>query len=180
MTQKSIRDRDLLRQQILESKGWSILRIWSTDWFKNRDSEITALLGKLDELLAEQRQIVGDIIEESKTTQPPCEPTLREGEPVARPAETDETVEEALSSATDEEEALRQALLEYRRIKIEPSSQRLERSILSDPLLEEFLKRRPIDREEFLQFPFDLRNAIDPSEGALLDEILGIIEAYAE
>lgn len=29
------RDRDRLRQQILEGLGWSIYRIWSTDWFQN-------------------------------------------------------------------------------------------------------------------------------------------------
>jgi len=32
---KSARDRDRLRQEILESLGWNIRRIWSTDWFEN-------------------------------------------------------------------------------------------------------------------------------------------------
>ncbi|NOT53749.1 MAG: hypothetical protein HOP18_04010 [Deltaproteobacteria bacterium] len=41
---KSLRDRDRLRQEILEAKGWKIHRIWSTDWFKNRESEIQRLL----------------------------------------------------------------------------------------------------------------------------------------
>jgi len=31
---KSARDRDRLRQAILERLGWNIHRIWSTDWFK--------------------------------------------------------------------------------------------------------------------------------------------------
>jgi len=34
------RDRDRLRQQHLEALGWRFHRIWSTDWFLNRDSEI--------------------------------------------------------------------------------------------------------------------------------------------
>ena len=34
------RDRDRLRQQILEGKGWRFHRIWSTAWFRNRNSEI--------------------------------------------------------------------------------------------------------------------------------------------
>ncbi|SDF35566.1 DUF4011 domain-containing protein [Limimaricola pyoseonensis] len=29
------RDRDRLRQQVLEGLGWTILRIWSTDWFRS-------------------------------------------------------------------------------------------------------------------------------------------------
>ena len=30
---RSARDRDRLRQQVLEDRGWTIHRIWSTDWF---------------------------------------------------------------------------------------------------------------------------------------------------
>jgi very-short-patch-repair endonuclease len=32
---KSARDRDRLRQDVLEGLGWKILRVWSTDWFRN-------------------------------------------------------------------------------------------------------------------------------------------------
>jgi very-short-patch-repair endonuclease/DNA polymerase III delta prime subunit len=32
---QSARDRDRLRQEVLESMGWQIHRIWSTDWFRN-------------------------------------------------------------------------------------------------------------------------------------------------
>ena len=34
------RDRDRLRQQMLENLGWSFHRIWSTDWFQRRHEEI--------------------------------------------------------------------------------------------------------------------------------------------
>lgn len=44
---KSSRDRDRLRQQILESLGWNIHRIWSTDWFKNSQEQMQILLEKL-------------------------------------------------------------------------------------------------------------------------------------
>jgi very-short-patch-repair endonuclease len=40
---KSARDRDRLRQEILEDLGWQIHRIWSTDWFKHKDREIMKL-----------------------------------------------------------------------------------------------------------------------------------------
>ena len=33
---RSARDRDRLRQQVLEQLHWNIYRIWSTDWFQNR------------------------------------------------------------------------------------------------------------------------------------------------
>ena len=34
------RDRDRLRQQVLETRGWTILRLWSTDWFKDRQGQM--------------------------------------------------------------------------------------------------------------------------------------------
>jgi very-short-patch-repair endonuclease len=40
---KSARDRDRLRQSVLESFGWSIYRIWSTDWFYNKSVVLTKL-----------------------------------------------------------------------------------------------------------------------------------------
>jgi len=30
------RERDRLRQQILEGLGWRIYHVWSTDWYRNR------------------------------------------------------------------------------------------------------------------------------------------------
>ena len=48
---RSARDRDRLRQEILENLGWKIHRVWSTDWFKSRDGEIKRLLRHIDELL---------------------------------------------------------------------------------------------------------------------------------
>lgn len=38
------RDRDRLRQQILENLGWRIYRIWSTDWYRNRADAQRALV----------------------------------------------------------------------------------------------------------------------------------------
>ena len=38
------RDRDRLRQEILEQHGWKFHRIWSTDWFENRQKEEVRLL----------------------------------------------------------------------------------------------------------------------------------------
>lgn len=37
------RERDRLRQDVLEHLGWRVFRIWSTDWFYNRKTEIERL-----------------------------------------------------------------------------------------------------------------------------------------
>ena len=41
---KNARDRDRLRQEILERMGWKFYRIWSTDWFRNKPIEQLRLL----------------------------------------------------------------------------------------------------------------------------------------
>ncbi len=45
------RDRDRLRQHVLESLGWHILRIWSTDWWRNPEGELDKIHGALQALL---------------------------------------------------------------------------------------------------------------------------------
>ncbi|MEZ4460845.1 MAG: AAA domain-containing protein [bacterium] len=45
---KSARDRDRIRQSILENLGWRIHRIWSTDWWTHRNNELTRLQHALE------------------------------------------------------------------------------------------------------------------------------------
>jgi len=47
---KTARDRDRLRQMILEQLGWNIYRIWSVDWFKNKQRQIDKLITHINEL----------------------------------------------------------------------------------------------------------------------------------
>jgi superfamily I DNA and/or RNA helicase/very-short-patch-repair endonuclease len=44
------RDRDRLRQQVLERLGWKIHRIWSTDWFGNKPTQVGLLVNKIKQL----------------------------------------------------------------------------------------------------------------------------------
>ena len=43
------RERDRLRQDVLEGLGWRFHRIWSTDWFRRRQAEIERLKAALQE-----------------------------------------------------------------------------------------------------------------------------------
>ncbi|MCA9069302.1 MAG: DUF559 domain-containing protein, partial [Planctomycetaceae bacterium] len=43
-----VRDRDRIRQQVLESRGWIIHRIWSTDWFQRPDEQLAKVLDSLE------------------------------------------------------------------------------------------------------------------------------------
>jgi very-short-patch-repair endonuclease len=47
---RSVRDRDRLRQEVLERLNWNIYRIWSTDWFRNPRAEFQKLTNALEAL----------------------------------------------------------------------------------------------------------------------------------
>ena len=50
---KSARDRDRLRQEVLERLGWTIYRIWSTDWFNDPTGETHRLVQRIENLASE-------------------------------------------------------------------------------------------------------------------------------
>jgi very-short-patch-repair endonuclease len=45
---RSARDRDRLRQEVLEGLGWKIHRIWSTDWFRDPDRELKRVVEAIE------------------------------------------------------------------------------------------------------------------------------------
>jgi very-short-patch-repair endonuclease len=45
---RSARDRDRLRQSVLEGLGWRIHRIWSTDWFHNPEEELRKVVQAIE------------------------------------------------------------------------------------------------------------------------------------
>ena len=59
------RDRDFLRQQVLERLGWKILRIWSTDWWVTPTDCIDRIDQQLRELLESSAEDTVTPIEES-------------------------------------------------------------------------------------------------------------------
>jgi very-short-patch-repair endonuclease len=44
---RTARDRDYIRQKHLERLGWRIYRIWSSDWWTNRNSIIKQLVNEI-------------------------------------------------------------------------------------------------------------------------------------
>ena len=42
------RERDYMRQRILEDRGWRFVRIWSTDWWRDPESQVNRVLAALD------------------------------------------------------------------------------------------------------------------------------------
>jgi len=72
------RDRDKTRQAVLEGLGWNILRIWSTDWFRNARSVLDRICDQLTALLEQDRKdrrriqdLAKEQSEESLADEPP-------------------------------------------------------------------------------------------------------------
>ena len=92
----AVRDRDRIRQEILESLGWNgkIWRIWSTDWFRSPQREIQKLLVFLDDRIKECELAPAEFIDE-----------LAQEEPILEGIELDDVISKnVMSLASDDEE----------------------------------------------------------------------------
>ncbi|MCU1493075.1 MAG: helicase [Acidimicrobiaceae bacterium] len=49
------RERDRLRQRLLEARGWIFYRIWSTDWFNDATTEIQKVMASFESALAKSK-----------------------------------------------------------------------------------------------------------------------------
>lgn len=77
---RTARERDRLRQDMLENMGWRIYRIWSTDWIKDPKSEEEKLIDVVEESLKrlqsktdtqiKHSQYINDIVIEEDIEQP--------------------------------------------------------------------------------------------------------------
>lgn len=47
---KSTRERDVMRQEFLEDRGWKIERIWSHDWWRDSQKEIKRIVARIEEV----------------------------------------------------------------------------------------------------------------------------------
>lgn len=162
---KSARDRDRLRQEVLERLGWRIRRIWSTDWFSNPDGELEPIIRELNQLKTEPVQ------------QPVMEYETADEVDVHPGTVVNDEVMEAFSS---EDEPLKSRLARFAELVVEdifpdtPADRRLLRSAMIEALAE----HQPCSRSEFVELiPKYLRDATEPKEAhRFLDSILSIIE----
>ncbi len=74
MAAETARDRDRLRHQVLELRGWTILRVWSADWFKDRQGQVERILRGVDE--ARTRVLAENEARETRLRTAPPSPPL--------------------------------------------------------------------------------------------------------
>ena len=72
---RTAKDRNVLQQSILETLGWNIVRLWSFEWFLNRehrDSIVQGIKQKIDQIIEKEKQPV--LIDDVETS--PVEETV--------------------------------------------------------------------------------------------------------
>ncbi|PZE12196.1 hypothetical protein DMX10_17240 [Pseudomonas sp. 57B-090624] len=163
---KSARDRDRLRQSVLEQLGWRIRRIWSVDWFRNARLQLEPLLQELATLRTEPVAEIEPGQAEEQIIQQVAEEQSQHAERITQ--EGGASLREKLAYL--DQEIIRPALpgtLENRRL-------------LRPAMLEALLEFKPVDRSEFQQMlPGYLREGTDPAEGRFIEDVLTLISEYA-
>ena len=73
---RSARDRDRLRQLVLERHGWVLHRVWSTDWWQRPDEQLRRLVARLEALKAASAAAVAGQRAPRPATDSPSEPIV--------------------------------------------------------------------------------------------------------
>ena len=162
---KSARDRDRLRQGVLEGLGWNIRRIWSTDWFKNPQAQLNPIIEELNKLKTPinvniQKQVESEV------------------EQIEDVVEEETNIIDEVHDAVDENSPLEQKLQQFAQYIAKnedepvPQSKRLLRPAMVAALCE-FL---PVTTSEFFELiPTYLRIGTSKVHGKYLDNVLNII-----
>ena len=199
---KSTRDRDRLRQEILENLGWKIYRIWSTDWFKNPGPIVESIVKRLKELetesLNEQLAEKEKTIEKEKLIGLPIE--SRQPDIIPIPDKKSISKEKPVVVEKDEVKIVakdQQIIDSELRVELEklnyiiknqfPNTES-EVRLLRPTMLDQFVNKKPTSRNEFgemiplfLRQPVEGKGATGTSQEesrSYLDSVLEIISEF--
>jgi len=176
---KSTRDRDRVRQGVLEGLKWNIKRVWSTDWFKNPDAELKPIIEELNRLatpISESVDEVSNVID----IEDEIDAIDNAIENVAvETIQTELVLEEAKTS-----QSLVSRLNDFGKHVIErecPETEPSKRLLRAD-MVAMLNSERPTNLAEFSEFiPGYLRTYTSAGEAAkFLGDVLEIIAVYEE
>jgi len=173
---RSVRDRDRLRQEILESKGWRIHRIWSTSWFYDRGTEIARLRKAVaDELASQPARYEPIATAETSTAAPPSR-----AEPPHSRQQPSDTPGSVAAEEADREDALQMALDRYWRKEISPDFADRSNSVLSPEMIALLVTHRPRSLADFVALiPNKARLGCDKKQARFLNDICELIREFA-
>lgn len=162
---KSARDRDRLRQEVLERLGWRIARIWSTDWFSNPEEILGPVIRELHQLKTPYS--VASIVEECLADMLVDDKCTDAGD-ITDYSDASESLHSRLERFSQEIIAAKfpDVAAQYR--------------LLRQSMIEALVEHLPLSKSEFVErIPKYLRDATEPREAKLfLDTILEIIDGH--
>jgi len=70
---RSARERDVVRQRFLEDRGWTIERVWSRNWWRNRTGELDRLAARINAVSEQNRKRAAKSPMETRSAPAPVE-----------------------------------------------------------------------------------------------------------
>ncbi len=198
---KSARDRDRLRQEVLEGLGWEIHRIWSTDWFKNPEAQLDPIIKRLENLIIKYSEEDLSEIEVKEEAYLSSDSNVKEQitffekeaiqseiqfensgsieEPTLL-AENKPDLLENESSSNDWDLIQKLERFNAEEINIKFPNTDPEQRLLRPKMIDELVKNRPTNRDEFLQMiPQYLRNSTFGQEFKIyIDSVFEIVSEF--
>lgn len=187
---KSARDRDRLKQQVLEGLGWKIRRIWSTDWFRNPQRALNPILNELSILKEKNKErhkeykdkvIENPISKEDEVFDYQEYKNNQQVETTVR--EDTESEEVHMHDFSDLKKCIEKQLNAFAIIigKEFPDTEPVRR-LLSKNMIKHLAEEAPADRDEFeSEIPEYIREVIDSKEkNKYLVTVLNIINDCIE
>ncbi len=185
------RDRDRLRQQVLEGLGWNIHRVWSTDWFKDRQREVEKIVARIQELLAKEVRVEAptgskatdvEAVEPSSARQNmPTDGRFVQQELISHDAPDPVAIakSEAVEQNSSSMEQVRRRLIEIRENVIKPAFPRTDaaKGLLRKSMLDILLRERPQTYADWIvAVPAQLRVETDQAQvSRFLENVLAIL-----
>jgi very-short-patch-repair endonuclease len=160
---KSARDRDRLRQSVLEGLGWNIKRIWSTDWFKNPQAQLKPIIEALHQLKTDVsvQSVLDSEIDEIENV-----------------VEHENEVIHAIDDFTHSDDTLEAKLQKFEKDVIAKNGDEIPmaRRLLRPAMIAALCEFKPISKSEFLEvIPPYLRSAVSTAHGKYIEQVLNII-----
>jgi len=160
------RDRDKLKDEVLQNLGWNIHRTWSVDWYKNRNEEIKRLL----DAVKKAEKIYEEKFKNKKNSSIKLK-SIKKVQTIQR------NLFSGIETLENKEKTLKEELLKIKE-KIEKTFRKS--TLLSPYMIDLLTLNKPIDMDEFMQVMEKVIKKIKNKEELIyIDEIFEIIEKYS-
>lgn len=192
---RSARDRDRLKDEVLKKLGWHIHRIWSVDWYKNRDNEVSKLIeiiqtrqkkhkektslniskkNKTENIEQHDAGILKNETkrQENKKTKTDNNRNLFENNSI-------ETVKNEIPKKSQfySDDTIKEKFVKIRTEEIAKNFVINESCILSPVMIDQFISHKPIDMDEFrTSIPMPYRLKIEREQLIYMNKIFEILE----